>query len=48
MVLKLLRRRRLPAVKAVGGIYRVFPLLNRLLPGGVVELILSKMYHVNG
>ena len=48
MVLKLLRRRRLPAVKAVGGIYRVFPLLNRLLPGGVVEFILSKMYHVNG
>lgn len=46
MVLKLLRRKRLPACKAVGGIYRVFPFLNRILPYRAVEAILSAMYHV--
>ena len=48
MVLKLLKKRRLPGVKAVGGIYRVFPFLNRILPSRAVEAILSKMYHVAG
>lgn len=46
MVLKLLQRKRLPACKAVGGIYRVFPFLNRVLPYRAVEAILSAMYHV--
>lgn len=46
MVLKLLRRKRLPACKAVGGIYRVFPFLNRILPYRAVEAILRAMYHV--
>lgn len=48
MVLKLLKKRHLPGVKAVGGIYRVFPFLNRILPSRAVEAILSKMYHVAG
>lgn len=46
MVLKLLRKKRLPACKAVGGIYRAFPFLNRILPYRAIEAILSAMYHV--
>lgn len=48
MALKLLKKRRLPGVKAVGGIYRVFPFLNRILPNRAIEAILTRMYHVNG
>lgn len=47
MVLKLLSRKRLPACKAVGGIYRVFPFLNRILPYRAIEGILGAMYHVS-
>ncbi len=47
MVLKLLRKKHLPACKAVGGIYRVFPFLSRILPYRAVEAILRAMYHVS-
>lgn len=44
LVLRLLKRKNLPACKAVGGIYVVFPILNRLLPYALVEKILGMMY----
>lgn len=46
MVLYLLSRKNMPACKAVGGIYRIFPFLNRILPYSVVEAVLRLMYHV--
>ena len=46
LVLRLLRRKKLPAAKAVGGVYCLFLILNRLLPSAMVEFILKKMYHV--
>lgn len=46
LVLRLLRRKKLPAAKAVGGVYCLFPILDRLLPTAAVEFILKKMYHV--
>ena len=46
LILKILKRKKLPACKAVGGIYVLFPLLGRLLPYALVEKIIGGMYHV--
>ena len=46
MALRLLERKRLPSVRAVGGIYRIFPFLGRILPNWAAEAIIAKMYHL--
>ena len=46
LIMKILKRKKLPACKAVGGIYVFFPILGRLLPYSLVETIIGSMYHV--